>query len=134
VKVTSPHRVRAIVDPAFGERLAELPADAAAWIIDTPQNTPVAHRLWKERPATTHLTGITTFRPGSSLSAEEELLSQLDTIDLHHGHYSADPPYSILEVIGCSASDRVRAALEELGFSVDFTTFDGFTAVRVHET
>jgi len=50
VKATSPHRVRVIVDPIFGERLAALPVGEAVWIIDTPENSPVAHRLWKERP------------------------------------------------------------------------------------
>ena len=134
MKITPPHRVLIVVDPAFGERLAGVPADEAAWVIDTPENTPVAHRLWKERPAKNHLTGITTFRPGSSLSAEEELISQLATIDLHHGHYSADPPYSVLEVIGCSPSDHVRAALEEFAFAVQSTTSDGFIAVRTNET
>jgi hypothetical protein len=134
VKATSPHRVRVIVDPTFGERLAALPVDEAVWIIDTPENTPVAHRLWKERPAANHLTGITTFRPGPSLSAEEELISQLATIDLHHGHYSADPPYSVLEVLGCPSSDPVRVALQEFGLAVQSTTSDGFIAVRTNET
>ncbi|MEY2506985.1 MAG: hypothetical protein QOH01_1314 [Verrucomicrobiota bacterium] len=134
MKVTPPHRVRVIVDPAFGERLAALPADEPSWVLDTPENTLVAHRLWKERPAASHLPGITTFRPGQSLSAEDEFISQLGTIDLHHGHYSADPPYSVLEVIGCSPSDRVRAALEEFAFAVQSTTSDGFIAVRTNET
>ena len=134
MKAASPHRVRVIVDPTFGERLAALPVDGATWVIDTLENTPVAHRLWKERPAANHLTGITTFRPGSALSAEEELISQLATIDLHHGHYSADPPYSVLEVLGCSPSDRVRVALQKFGFAVQSTTSEGFIAVRANET
>lgn len=134
MKATSPHRVRVVVDPAFGERLAGLPVDAAAWVIDSPENTPVAHRLWKERPAADHLTGITTFRPAPSLSAEEELLSQLATIDLHYGHCSADPPYSVLEVLGCSPSDRLRVALEEFGFAVESASSNGFIAVRSNET
>jgi len=122
--------VRVVVDPNFGERLAELPAHEPVWVIDSQANTPVAHRLWKERPAENHLTGITTFKPGSKFRAEEELLGQLDTIDLHHGEYSASPPYTVIEVMGCPPSDRVRAALGEFGFTVDSLSPDGFTAVH----
>ncbi|MBI5685419.1 MAG: hypothetical protein HZC54_10080 [Verrucomicrobia bacterium] len=127
--VTVPYRVRVVVDPAFGERLATLPANEPVWVIDSPSNTPVAHRLWKERPAANHLSGITTFQPSSESNPEDDLLAELDTIDLHHGYYSADPPYSILEVIGCAPSERVRATLTEFGFSIDSISSDGFIAV-----
>jgi hypothetical protein len=133
VKVTSPHRVRVVVDSSFGERLASLPSGEAVWVVDSPQNTPVAHRLWKQRPSANHLTSITTFKPGSSFSPEQELLSQLATIDLHHGELSADPPYSILEIVGCPQSASVSTALSEFGFVVQATTPDGFIAVRTHE-
>ena len=119
-----------VVDPNFGERLASLPAHEPVWIIDSHANTPVAHRLWKDRPAENHLTGITTFKPGPKLTAEEELVCQLGTIELHHGEYSANPPYTVIEIIGCTPSDRVRAALAERGFRVDSPTANGFTAVH----
>jgi hypothetical protein len=129
VTFTAPYRVRVVVDASFGERLATLPAHDPVWIIDSPSNTPVAHRLWKERPAANHLTGITTFKPRSASSPEDELLAQLNTIDLHHGQYSANPPYSIIEVIGCPPSERVRAAFAEFGFGVDSISSDGFIAI-----
>jgi hypothetical protein len=126
----APYRVRVVVDRSYGERLTTLPSHEPVWIIDTPVNTPVAHRLWRERPTANHLAGITTFKAPSESVPEVDLIAQLPTIDLHHGEYSADPPYSILEVIGCTPSDRVRAALAELGFSVASTDSDGFTASR----
>jgi hypothetical protein len=49
-------------------------------VIDSPINTPVAHRLWRERTDENHLTGITTFKPGSSLSPEDEAVGLLE----HH--------------------------------------------------
>jgi hypothetical protein len=132
VKVTAPYRVRVVVNANFGERLCALPADEPIWIIDTPVNAPVAHRLWRERPAASYLSGITTFTPTSGGRPEDELLAQLDTIDLHHGRYSADPAYSLLEVIGCAASEPVRAALREMGFTIDSVASDGFTASKQH--
>ncbi len=66
VTSTAPYRVRVVVDPTFGDRLASLPAHEPVWVIDSPATTPVAHRLWRERPAENHLTGITTFKPGGN--------------------------------------------------------------------
>jgi hypothetical protein len=128
VNESNPCRVRVVVEPSFGERLATLPAGEPVWIVESANNPPVARRLWTERPTSSHLAGITTFRPGVPDTPEEHLLSVLDTIDLHHGHYSADPPYSVLEVIGCEPSPRVSAVLDELGFSVVARSADGFTA------
>ena len=130
MKVTSPYKVRVVVDPSFGERLAQFPPGEPVWIVDSPINTPVARRLRDERVGENSLTGITTFKPGSDASPEDELVAELDTIELHHGEYSADPPYSILEIFGCSASDRVRIALADFGFYPDASTTDSVTAVR----
>ena len=68
-------------------------------------------------PAPNHLTEITGLTFDPSLSAKEQLLAELDTIDLHHGPSSTKRPYTELEVIGCPLSDRIRTALSELGFT-----------------
>ena len=119
-----------VVDPAFGERLASIPAGEPAWVIESPLNKPVAHRLWRERKGEDHLTGITTFKPSANVSPEEEVIRILDTIEHHHGEYSADPPYSILEIIGCTDSERLRSALSEFGFRVEASGSDSVVAVR----
>ena len=119
-----------VVDPAFGERLASLPAGEPVWVIDTPINTPVAQQLWRERNDENHLTGITTFKPGSDLSSEDEAVALLDTIEDHHGEYSANPPYSLLEIIGCTDSERLRSALAEFHFHVEASSADSVVAVR----
>jgi hypothetical protein len=130
VEVASPYKVRVVVDLAFGERLASLPAGEPAWVIDSPINTPVAQRLWRERKDENHLTGITTFKPGANTSPEEEAIRMLDTIEDHHGEYSADPPYSILEIIGCADSQPLQSALAQFGFRVEASSSDGVVAVR----
>ena len=123
-----PYRVRVVAEPSFGERLAALPPGEPVWIVESANNTPVANRLWSERPAKSHLAGITTFQPSVPDTAEENLLSVLGAIDLHHGYYSADPPCSVLEVIGCEPSPGISAALDKLGFSVVSRSESGFTA------
>jgi hypothetical protein len=130
VKIASPYRVRVVVDPTFGGRLASLPAGEPAWVIDSPLNTPVVHRLWRERNDENRLTGITTFKAGSDLSPEDEAVGLLDTIETHHGEYSADPPYSVIEFIGCTDSERLRSGLAEFGFRVEASRSDSVVAVR----
>ena len=98
--------------------------------MDTPVNPPVAHRLWKERTEDSHLTGITTFNDNESASRESVLVDKLDTIDLHHGPHSADPPYAQLEVFGARLCEEIRAELSRYGFNKFEDTPDGFCCAR----
>jgi hypothetical protein len=120
------HRVRVIFDPEFSERLTFLPTDESVWIANSSINTPVAKRLWAERPNA----DITTFDVGATTATEEEVLSMIETVDLHHGAYSAQPPYSELVVIGCRLDADIKTALEEIGLRVVAVTESGFTAHR----
>jgi hypothetical protein len=122
-------KVYVVVDPTFGEKLALLPPGFPIWIVDSAANKPVAKRLWSERPERSHLDGITTFRVSSD-SPEENLLGGLATIDLHHGSYSADPPYSTIKVIGAAVSEKIKMAMGEYGFEEFRSNGDGFEAIR----
>lgn len=128
--VAVPYKVYVVVEREFGEKLAKLPAGAPIWIVNTPTNRAVAERLWKERKQQGHLTGITTFNDLKASSEEDLLVSELDTIDLHHGSYSANPPYTVIEVLGAPLSDRVKAELAEYGFDEFHPNTAGFSAVR----
>lgn len=124
------YKVILIVEPAFGERLAELPPHVPVWIIESELNSPVAGLLREKRHEENHLTGITTFKPDVTLSPEGQAISMLEPVDLHHGEFSADPPYSILEVIGCTAIDAMSKELLEYGFVISEITKEGFVAKR----
>lgn len=128
--VAVPYKVYVVVEREFGEQLAKLPPDAPIWIVNTPPNRAVAERLWKERNQEGHLTGITTFNDLKASSSEDLLVSELDTIDLHHGSYSAHPPHTILEVLGAPLSDRIKTELSLYGFDEFHSTTVGFCALR----
>jgi hypothetical protein len=130
VNICRIYKVIVILIPNFGERLSALPAGVPIWIVDTPTNTPVAHRLWKERPSENHLTGITTFRINPKDSPEHNLLDELSTIDEHHGPFSADPPYMQIQVLGTALTDAVRQALAHYGFDEFEEVAVGFEATR----
>jgi hypothetical protein len=73
---------------------------------------------------------VPQIKAGDDSSPEDSLINELDTIDLHHGIHSADPPYTVLEVIGAEMIERVKAGLSEFGFNEFQTTEEGFRAVR----
>ena len=58
------------------------------------------------------------------------LIDELDTIDLHRGVYSADPAFTVIEIIGTPLSEGIKIALSEYGFDEFKETTEGFRAVR----
>jgi hypothetical protein len=62
------------------------------------------------------LEGITTFKFSDGSSPEDVPVNELNTIDLHHGTDSANPPYTVLDVIGTAITPRIKTALAQLGF------------------
>ena len=126
----APYCVFVVLDDEYGTRILELVMNGPVWIVDTSTNRAAAETFWKAFPGRSHLDGVTLFASGDQASTEASLLAELDTIDLHHNEYSADPPYSRLEVIGTSLSEAIRAELSQYGFTEFFTTSEGFCAKR----
>lgn len=132
--MTSPYKVIVIVVPDFGERLREIEPGVPVWIIDTPTNKRVVQQLWRERSTQSHLTGITSFKATAGSSAEEVLIGEMHTIDLHHGEYSANPPYTVIEAIGVELTEKIETELGEFGFYEFHETVNGFSAIRLLPT
>jgi hypothetical protein len=128
--VTIPYKVFVVVDRKFGEQVSKLDQSAPIWIVESPDNKPVVQRLWHERPSGSHLDGITIFAASADLSAEETLLGELGTIDLHHGIHSANPPHTVLEIFGAPLTARIKNELEPHGFDKFQDTSAGFIAKR----
>lgn len=125
-----PYRVFVVVDRDYGQGLAELAQRGPVWIVDTPANRPVAAQIWAAEPKRSHLEGVTTFKFREGSSPEDILVDELHTIDDHHGTSSANPPYTIVEVIGTGISDRIKDELGEFGFDQFEPTPQGFRAIR----
>jgi hypothetical protein len=98
--------------------------------VDTPANRAVAQKIWDAEPNRSHLQGITTFKFPEDGSPEDILVNELATIDLHHGTYSANPPYAVLDVIGAAITPRLRTELGQFGFDEFQQTPHGFRAER----
>ena len=124
------YRVFVVVDREYGERLSELARTGPVWVVDTPNNRAAAQKIWAVDANRSHLNGVTTFKTGEDCSPEDTLINELDTIDLHHGTYSANPPYTVLEVIGAVMSEGLKTELSQFGFDEFEATAEGFSAVR----
>ena len=98
------------------------------WIVDSAHNMPVVQRLWRESTTESHLNGITSFQDSASFSPEDALLGVLDTIDLHHGIHSANPPYTVLEIVGTPLTANLKNKLVSFGFDEFQTSSGGFVA------
>jgi hypothetical protein len=129
-RMAEAYRVFVVLDRNYGERVSDLVQAGAVWVVDTPLNRSAAQKVWADEPNRDHLDGVTTFKFGEDSSPEDILINELDTIDEHHGIYSANPPYTVLEAIGTSISERPRSKLSQFGFNQFETTSKGFRAVR----
>jgi hypothetical protein len=124
----SPYKVSIIVDPEFGNRLQIVANETPVWIVDSPLNKSAAEDLWKSHRKQSYLDGVTTFHVEPNSTPEKWCANIIGTVDEHHGEYSHDPPYSIVEVIGVKLTTRLRHAFEECGLNEFVETTEGFEA------
>lgn len=54
----------------------------------------------------------------------------LGNVDLHHGEYSYNPPWSIIEVYGCAPTPAIHAAVAEHGARIATGFADHFETQR----
>jgi hypothetical protein len=129
--VESAHQVAIVVRGDLAPELEALVRHRHVWAVRTPETEEVARRVWSE-PETQHTdpltAGLTLFNAGAT--AEMSLLSILDTVELHHGQYSHDPPLGVIEVLGTDATDAIREALAALDFTQINPSHVGFIALR----
>ena len=122
----TPYTVHVVFDSEYGSRIRDLPLNEPAWIIDSDINRPIVEAIWREGKQQDYLVGITIFQGASFDSQEDCLIAELETIDLHHGSQSHDPPYSVLDVIGIHWSERIQEAVAKYGFESHTLTKNGF--------
>jgi hypothetical protein len=125
------NKVTLVLEPEYGEKLARLAAASHVWVVDTPANRGAASEYWAQNPNHKAESGITTFKVSEDVSRLETFLGILATVDLHHGAYSSNPPYSELEVIGVPLTGEAKSAVRGLGFGRFEPTAENGPARRV---
>ena len=125
-----PYSVSVVLDRDYGPRLSDLLKLGPVWAIDSEVNRAVAQRFWQGSPPRDELDGLTVFTAANDRAPEDVLIDEFETIDLHHGSYSADPPYTAVRVIGTPLTERIRDELSEYGFNSFEVMDEGFRAAR----
>ena len=123
------NRVLLVLDRDYDGELSSVPANTHVWLIDSPANRKVAAD-YRALHGSRVETGATTFSASVDDTVSVVCMRVLDDIDLHHGKYSCDPPYSVLEVVGTRLRSPVKSAIQALGFSKFERTDNGFRATR----
>ena len=106
--------VAVVVDPAFGERLAELALRMPVWAADTPVNRAVVERLWCAAPPGPY--AVTTFRVALSGDPAVWGADVLGAVVEHHGPHAQAPPVAAVEIVGAEPTPELRAAFAAHGF------------------
>lgn len=125
------YQVHVVIDPNYGDAIRDLPIGEPAWIVDSPDNHPVIVSIMHECTSSDYLTGISSFKYDTQTQPEDRLIGILSTVDVHHGEYSHDPPYSILNIIGVEWSQKIQKELSKFGFTDHEATPNGFITKRV---
>jgi hypothetical protein len=125
-----PYSVSVVLDRSYGSRMRGLIKAGPVWVVDSPANREFTQQLWAESPTLGHLDGVTLFKASENRPPEQMLIDWMDTIDLHHGVYSADPPYTAIRVVGSMLTPEGRQVLGTFGFASFTVTDEGFHAVR----
>lgn len=126
----APNIVTIVVDPEFGDRLYAVAKETPVWIVDTPANRAAAEVVRAQNPEQHHPSGVTTFQIGRNSTPEEWCANILGAVDLHHGEYSHESPYEVVEVIGTPLTIRLRQAFSEYELSAFVERAAGFQASR----
>jgi hypothetical protein len=109
--------------------LRDLASKTHVWAPENAANKIIAETTKAQPPQRWNDCGVTLYYDDGSETAEEKLLSLLETIDLHHGEYRHDPPWTALRIYGLDATSTVREALAQFGVDT-FTEFDGGFCAR----
>jgi len=128
--MNEPYSVAVVVDSNFAERLFEIAAEMPVWIADTPANRAAAERLWAPSAPQPSTQDVTTFAVDPAATPESWLVGILANLDLHHGEYSHDPPYSAIEVYGVSLTPEIRSRCSEYDLLRFVQRTDGFRASK----
>jgi hypothetical protein len=101
-----------------------------AWVPDTAIYYDKIQQIKRKNPEYSSERGVTIYHYEPGETPEDTLLSLLVTVDMHHGDFSHDPPWSFMEVYGVKPTPAIKEAFAEYGATIFRDTGDGFIVRR----
>jgi hypothetical protein len=130
--MSSERQAAIVISDKFASRLKNLVGSRHVWALQTSATEEVACQIWEKHPpqnVESLTSGITLFSGVGD--PEHDLLSIIDTVELHHGNSGGQvPPVGTINVFGTEPTDAVREAFGSLGFSRLVPCPEGFVAYR----
>lgn len=127
--MTTKHEVVIVLASEFAPKLNELTLSGHVWAVQTTVTEEAARRIWEKHPpqeTDTLTSGLALFKGVGN--PEDDLLSILDEVELHHGMAGGRIPPMILRVFGAELTVTVREAFSSLGFTCFTPSSGGFIA------
>jgi hypothetical protein len=119
-----------LLSDEFAPKMPELALRYQVWALRTMDTEKVARQFWNDHPPLTSEAdsgGITLFAGHGE--PENDFLSIVEDIELHHGIASSQhPTVSALRIMGAQASEAIRDSLSALGFTRIESIPGGFLA------
>jgi hypothetical protein len=123
--------VNIVVDPEFGDRLAEIAERGPVWIAATATNRAAAEHWWNAHSPPDEFEGVTTFLVVSGEAPEQWCEEVLPTVDMHFGAYDDNPPmYDAVDVWGAIPTSALVEHLATNGYPHITRMDGGFRASR----
>lgn len=119
-----------VVDPALGDGLWDIAARHDAWVVPSEINRAAIEEIWAARKEANEGPSLTIWSAPPPTVTERDWLAILDTIELHHGEYSSEPPLDTLSVYDATVTPPITAALREYGYEIVKATKVGFVAFK----
>jgi hypothetical protein len=130
-----PHEVAIVVDPGFGEQLVPLAEQMHVWAVESAANRAVYERLWRASGIGNYSSerGVSSFKVQPTDGAFAAFENVLDLVESHHGHYSHEPPWTVLHCYGVPP-ETVLLLLMAFGVDQVSKELDHFVATRPEES
>jgi hypothetical protein len=120
--------IHVVLDPHGGDQLTEIAARGHVWITPSETNEKAVEEYWKTAGDGSNT--VTIWGEPRTGATEEEWLSILDDIELHHSEDWAGPGIAGLEVYGAPLTEQARLALEQFGYEAFEASGNSFRASR----
>src|SRR5437867_8966550 len=100
------YAVAVVLDPDAGENIRVLAERFDLWVMPSPANSNIVRQMSESGQAAS---GKLTIWSRSFLpTSESDWQGVIDTVELHHGQYSHNPPVSAIEVFGANLTPEAE--------------------------
>jgi hypothetical protein len=120
--------ITVVLDPECGEAIFEYAKRGPVWATHSDRNCAAIQTYWKTKSDDANT--VTYWSKPRTGDTEDEWLSILDDLEVHHTEGWGGPGIAAVEVVGAELTPQARTALREFGYEPAEILPNGFRAIR----